>query len=95
MVKEELLTVLPSRFIPFVEDGTLNQPTLPKSVREDYLQWMRECDKEFEAILAGAYENTKSTISYLSENVQEVFNDSLHDSIIERIERENGNLHIF
>ncbi|RKJ07721.1 DUF4085 family protein, partial [Butyricicoccus sp. 1XD8-22] len=89
------LTVLPSRFIPFVEDGTLNQPTLPKSVREDYLQWMRECDKEFEEILATAYENTKSTIPYLSENVQEVFNDSLHDSIIERIERENQNLHIF
>ncbi|BDH62203.1 hypothetical protein MTP04_23330 [Lysinibacillus sp. PLM2] len=95
MVKEELLTVLPSRFIPFVEDGTLNQPTLPKNVREDYLKWMRESDKKFEEILAAAYENTKSAIPYLSENAQEVFKDSLHDSIIERIERENQNLHIF
>ncbi len=36
-IKAELLTVLPSRFVPYLENGTLNQPSLPKSVREDYL----------------------------------------------------------
>ena len=44
-VKEKLLPILPSRFIPYLKNGTLNQPTLPKAVREDYLQWMREAKR--------------------------------------------------
>lgn len=40
--KAELLQVLPSRFILFLENGTLNQPVLPKDVRNDYLQWVRK-----------------------------------------------------
>ena len=55
-VKEELLHVLPSRFIPYLENDTLNQPTLPKTIREDYLQWMREADREFEQVLDAAFE---------------------------------------
>lgn len=94
-VKEELLHVLPSRFIPYVENGTLNQPTLPKQVREDYLQWMREADKEFEQILNAAYEQTKQGVTYLPTTVQDVFAESLHDSTIERIEREDNTLHLY
>ncbi|EPD53272.1 hypothetical protein HMPREF1210_01003 [Paenisporosarcina sp. HGH0030] len=94
-VKARLLAVLPSRFIPFVENATLNQPTLPKQVRDDYLQWMREADKEFEQILDAAYEQTKQTVTYLPTTVQEVFAESLHDSTIERIEREDKTLHLY
>ncbi|MGM8215982.1 DUF4085 family protein [Bacillaceae bacterium W0354] len=94
-VKEELLHVLPSRFIPYVENGTLNQPTLPKTVREDYLQWMKEADKEFEQVLSAAHENTVETLAYLPTTVQEVFAESLHDSMIERIERDKDTLHLY
>ncbi|RCW63936.1 DUF4085 family protein [Saliterribacillus persicus] len=94
-VKEELLSVLPARFIPYVENGILNQPTLPKAVREDYLQWMRETDKEFEKVLSAAYENTKKAIKYLPASTQDVFEESLHDSTIARIERENDTLHLY
>ncbi|MFB1052241.1 DUF4085 family protein [Paraliobacillus sp. JSM ZJ581] len=94
-VKEELFHVLPSRFVPYLNNGTLNQPTLPKAVREDYLQWMRESDKEFEQILNVAYENTKKTITHLPTSVQDVFMESLHDSTIERVERQKDTLHLF
>lgn len=94
-VKEELLQVLPSRFIQYLKNGTLNQPTLPKPVREDYLQWMRESDKEFEQVLSAAYENTKKAVTYLPVSVQDVFAESLHDSTIERIEREKDMLHLY
>lgn len=94
-VKEELMSVLPSRFIPFIENGTLNQPTLPKHVREDYLQWVREADKEFEQTLDAAYKNTMQSVIYLSNVVQDVFAESLHDSIIQRIEREGDELHLY
>ena len=65
-VKEELIHFLPSRFIPYLENGTLNQPTLPKTVREDYLHWMREGDKQFEQVLDAAYEQTKQALPFLS-----------------------------
>lgn len=94
-VKELLLHTLPNRFIPFVENGTLNQPTLPKSVREDYLQWMQESDKEFEQILDTAHEQTANAVTFLSKAVQDVFEESLHDSTIERIEREGDTLHLY
>ncbi|MFD1851345.1 DUF4085 family protein [Oceanobacillus bengalensis] len=94
-VKEELLQILPDCFIPYVENGTLNQPTLPKTIRENYLQWMREADREFEQVLDAAHENTAHAVRSLPAAVQEVFNESLHDSIIERIEREGDTLHLY
>lgn len=94
-VKEELLHVLPSRFITYVENGTLNQPTLPRTVREDYLQWMQDSAKEFEQILDAAYEQTQQAVAYLPNEVQDVFAESLHDSIIERMEREGDTLHLY
>ncbi|SDM56008.1 DUF4085 family protein [Bacillus sp. OK048] len=94
-VKDELLRILPNRFIHYVDNGTLNQPTLPKTVREDYLQWVQEAYKKFEQILDAAYENTKQSVTFLSSAVQDVFAESLHDSTIERIEREGDTLHLY
>ncbi|MEH7379372.1 DUF4085 family protein [Bacillus sp. JJ1533] len=94
-VKEELLQILPGRFIPYVKNGTLNLPTLPKTIRDDYLQWMREADKEFEGILDAAHEQTENAIAFLPETVQDVFAESLHDSTIERIERQGDTLHLY
>ncbi|SEM72023.1 Protein of unknown function [Mesobacillus persicus] len=94
-VKDELVQILPSRFLPYLENGQLNQPTLPKAVREDYLQWMRENDKKFEQILDAAYEQTKQAVATLPSTVQEIFAESLHDSTIERLERERDALHLY
>lgn len=94
-VKEELLDILPSRFIPYVLDGSLNQPTLPKAVRMDYVQWMQEADKEFEDILDAASENTEQAITCLSNSVQSVLEESLHDTVIERIVREGETIHLY
>ncbi|MEH7235639.1 DUF4085 family protein [Bacillus sp. JJ1562] len=94
-VKEELLQILPERFIQYVKNGTLNLPTLPKSVRDDYLQWMHESDTEFEQILDAAHEQTANAVTFLSDAVQDVFAESLHDSTIERIEREGNTLHLY
>ena len=94
-VKEDLLPILPSRFVPYLENGTLNQPTLSKTVREDYLQWVNEGTKKFEQISDAAYERKIQALPFLSPAVQEVFEDSLHDSVIQRIERCNDTLHLY
>lgn len=94
-VKEELLLILPSRFHSYIEDGTLNQPSLPIEVREDYLQWMKEKEKEFEEALDAAHTQTEEAKIFLPIEVQEVLEDSLHDATLERIEREDNRLHLF
>lgn len=86
-IKEELYQIVPKRFHPYIENGTLNQPSLPVSVREDYLSWIQERDEAFEQILTLASEQTEKAVEQLSENVQEVFKDSLHDSQIKKIDR--------
>ncbi|MCM3766443.1 DUF4085 domain-containing protein [Neobacillus niacini] len=94
-VKQELVQVLPSHFIPYVENGTLNQPTLPKNVREDYLRWISKCTKEFEQVLDVALEHTKQAVTFLPPAVQDVFMESLHDATIERIVRDDDTLHLY
>jgi hypothetical protein len=94
-VKDQLLHVLPGRFLPYLQDGTLNQPTLPKAVRMDYLKWVNDGCKEFEKALDAAYENTKYALAHLPAAVQDVFEESLHDSTITRIEREKDILHLY
>ncbi|WP_066307596.1 DUF4085 family protein [Bacillus sp. FJAT-29814] len=94
-VKQELVQVVPSWFIPYVENGTLNQPTLPKDVREDYLQWMNESSKEFEQVLDAAFEHTQQALPFLSPAVQDVFMESLHDATIERMVRDEDTLHLY
>jgi hypothetical protein len=94
-VKEQLLHVLPSRFLPYLQDGTLNQPSLPIAVRMDYLKWVNDGCKKFEKALDAAYENTKNALAFLPATVLDVFEESLHDSTIARIEREQDVLHLY
>lgn len=93
--KEQLLHILPDRFLPYLQDGTLNQPTLPLAVRMDYLKWVNDGCLEFEKAMSAAYENTKNVLVSLPAAVQDVFEESLHDSTIARIERDKNTLHLF
>ncbi|CAG9621544.1 hypothetical protein BACCIP111883_02317 [Sutcliffiella rhizosphaerae] len=54
-----------------------------------------EGTRTFQEVLDKAQEQTNQTLSHLPTEVQEVFVDSLHDSTIERIEREEDTLHIY
>lgn len=93
--KADLLQVLPSRFIPFLDNGTLNQPVLPKAVRNDYLQWVRKQEETFEKLLEAAYDQSEKAAANLPPTAQAVLTEGFHDAIIERVEREGRNLHLF
>ncbi|MBU9722805.1 MULTISPECIES: DUF4085 family protein [Bacillaceae] len=94
-VKRELLEIIPSRFHRYVEDGSLNQPTLPTEVREDYLNWIRDGEKDFEKVLDAAAAETEKAASSLPASVQEVLSEGLHDTQIDRISRTKDTLHLF
>lgn len=92
--KDILLQALPARFHSYIEDGSLNKPTLAKAIREDYLAWVQEEEQSFKQLLAGAHRCSTEALAYCSESVQDVFSQSLHDSQIWRIERVNGDVSI-
>lgn len=92
--KDLLLQSLPARFHSYVEDGSLNKPTLAKAVREDYLAWVQEEEHYFRHILDAAYRCSKEALFFCSDSVQDVFLQNLHDSQIWKIERVNGDVSI-
>src|SRR5690606_13843011 len=86
-IKDDLLRFIPDRFIPYIEDGTINQPSLPKTIREDILKWQEQLNREFEQVLEAAAQNTQNAVRFLPEDVQEVFSESMHDAVLDRVER--------
>ncbi|MGM9950629.1 MAG: DUF4085 family protein [Lysinibacillus sp.] len=91
-IREELIAVIPERFHPYVQDDTLNTPTLPKQVRDDYVGWMKEQHRLFENTLEKAGESREEALPLLSEHAQEVFQDSLHDGVVTNVERIGNDL---
>lgn len=56
---------------------------------------MKESDEQFDKVLEAASERTNQALSFCPVTVQEIFSESLHDSTIERIEREQNTLHLY
>ncbi|MFS8651040.1 MAG: DUF4085 family protein [Caldibacillus sp.] len=94
-IKDDLLRFIPDRFIPYIEDGTINQPSLPKTIREDILKWQEQLNREFEQVLEAAAQNTQNAVRFLPEDVQEVFSESMHDAVLDRVERSQDSLHLY
>ena len=67
--KDTLLKALPARFHPYIEDGSLNKPTLAKAVREDYMAWVQKEEKYFDKILKAAHQCTRETLILCTEAV--------------------------
>ncbi|MFJ6208327.1 DUF4085 family protein [Lysinibacillus sp. NPDC092081] len=86
-LRDSLMNYLPLRFQPYILDGTLNTPDVPKHVREDFLRWRNEQERLFENILDAAYDEKQKTLAYMKPKGREVFEQSLHDANIVSISR--------
>ncbi|HEY4622699.1 MAG TPA: DUF4085 family protein [Solibacillus sp.] len=85
MVKDELLQVLPKRFIPYVEDGTINRPSLPEEVRQDFIQWQAQENAKFEELLGLTMIDFEEIKPKLEAKFAEVIEGGLHDAVITQI----------
>ena len=84
-VKKDLLQVLPKRFVPYVEDGSLNRPTLVKEVREDFIAWQMEENARFEALLGSSMMDFEQHKAKFEPKLAEVIEGGLHDAIVTAI----------
>ena len=85
LVKDELLQVLPERFIPYVEDGTINRPSLPEEVRQDFIQWQAQENAKFEELLGLTMIDFEEIKPKLEAKFAEVIEGGLHDAVITQI----------
>ena len=84
-VKKDLLNVLPKRFIPYVEDGTINRPSLPEEVRQDFIEWQAQENTKFEELLGLTMIDFEEIKHQLEPKFAEVIEGGLHDAVITQI----------
>lgn len=91
-VKEELYTILPKKFHPFIDNGTINQPSLPKNVRDDLIQWFKEQERKIEKVVEEAAEYHERIRNLLPASLHEIVECGLHDSNVQYIFRNGSSL---
>ncbi len=93
-MKGRLLTVLPKEFHSFIEDGTINQPYLPKEVRERLLMCINEMEQKYELVLEKAHMHFESIRDQVPENFVKLREARLHDARILHIARKDDTIRL-
>lgn len=92
--KGRLLKVLPKEFHPFIEDGSINQPYLPKGVRERLLIYLHEMEKKYREVFEQAHDHFESIYDQIPENFVKLKEARLHDSQILHIARKDDEIRL-
>lgn len=92
--KEKLLSVLPNRFKTYVHNGTLNQPSLAKEIRDDYQQWQLEECAAFQNIINESKQHFKTIQHQLPEKLVRIFKENLFGAKIMDISRQDNHLNM-
>ncbi|MEK4177068.1 DUF4085 family protein [Aeribacillus sp. FSL K6-1305] len=87
-IKDELLQTLPETFHPYILDGTINQPTLPKEVRDELIIWLKAKIEECEKVLDEANNHFEHIRENLPEELISILEDGLHDAELQYIHRD-------
>lgn len=92
--KGRLLKVLPKEFHPFIEDGSINQPYLPKSVQEKLLIYLHEMEQNYREVFEQAHDHFESICDQIPKNFVTLKDARLHDSRILHIARKDDEIRL-
>ena len=82
-----LLKLLPKEFHSFIEDGSINQPYLPKDVGIRLSAWLKGKQEEYEKVLEQARAHFDSICDQIPEGFVKLQENGLHDASILYIAR--------
>jgi len=88
-MKNKLLQVLPERFHPYVNDGTINQPSLDSRVRKELLVWIEGKERLTEKVMEEAKEYLESIREQLPASLVNIVEEGLHDAQVQHIFRKD------
>ncbi len=92
--KGRLLNVLPKEFHPFIEDGSINQPYLPKGVQERLLIYQKEMEQKYMEVFEQERENYELICDQIPRSFVELKEARLHDSLILHIARKDDEIRL-
>ncbi|GAB6549934.1 DUF4085 domain-containing protein [Bacillus cereus] len=85
--KEDLLKFLPKSLHPYIHDNTINSEYPSKQLKKLMLEWTVDYEKRMNDLEQACIDNYNSIKEKLSQNVVQLHDYSLHDSVVKSVER--------
>ncbi|OQR56762.1 DUF4085 family protein [Bacillus sp. CDB3] len=85
--KEDLLKFLPKSLHPYIHDNTINSEYPSEKLKKLMLEWTEDYEKRMNDLEQDYLENFNSIKEKLPQNVVQLHEYSLHDSVVKSVER--------
>ncbi|MBL3820672.1 DUF4085 family protein [Bacillus sp. BSL6] len=87
--KEDLLKFLPKSLHPYIHDNTINSEYPTEKLKRLMLEWTKDYEKRMNDLEQAYIDNYKSIKEKLAQNVVQLHEYSLHDSVVKSVERKS------
>ncbi|HHQ1470683.1 TPA: DUF4085 family protein [Bacillus anthracis] len=85
--KEDLLKFLPKSLHPYIHDNTINSEYPSEKLKKLMLEWTEDYEKRMDDLEQAYKDNYNSIKERLAQNVVQLYEYSLHDSLVTSVER--------
>lgn len=89
--KEDLLKFLPKSLHPYIHDNTINSEYPSAKLKKLMLEWNEDYEKRMNNLEQACIDNYTSIKEKLPQNVVQLHEYSLHDSVVKSVERRSEN----
>ena len=87
--KEDLLKFLPKSLHPYIHDNTINSEYPTEKLKRLMLEWTKDYEKRMNDLEQAYIDNYNSIKGKLAQNVVQLHEYSLHDSVVKLVERKS------
>lgn len=87
--KEDLLKFLPKSLHPYIHDNTINSEYPTEKLKRLMLEWTKDYEKRMNDLEQAYIDNYNSIKEKLAQNVVQLHEYSLHDSVVKSVERKS------
>lgn len=87
--KEDLLKFLPKSLHPYIHDNTINSEYPTEKLKRLMLEWTKDYEKRMNDLEQAYIDNYNSIKEKLAQNVVQLHEYSLHDSVVKSVEKKS------
>ncbi len=87
--KEDLLKFLPKSLHPYIHDNTINSEYPTEKLKRLMLEWTKDYEKRMNDLEQAYIDNYNSIKEKLAQNVIQLHEYSLHDSVVKSVEKKS------
>lgn len=87
--KEDLLKFLPKSLHPYIHDNTINSEYPTEKLKRLMLEWTKDYEKRMNDLEQAYIDNYNSIKEQLAQNIVQLHEYSLHDSVVQSVEKKS------